>query len=83
LVLRESKCQEAGEDCIMKSFITFTLRHILLGRFKADGMGEACSNMREMRNSENLKRRDHFGRYRCRWEDNIKCISKGKVVPVL
>jgi hypothetical protein len=46
-------------------------------------MGEACSNMREMRNSENLKRRDHFGRYRCRWEDNIKCISKGKVVPVL
>jgi hypothetical protein len=31
LDLRGRKWREAGEDCIMKSFITFTLHQILLG----------------------------------------------------
>jgi hypothetical protein len=28
---KKKKCQEAGEDCIMRSFITCTLHQMLLG----------------------------------------------------
>jgi hypothetical protein len=38
------KRQEAGEDCIMRSFITCTLLQILFGeQIKEDGMGGECS----------------------------------------
>jgi hypothetical protein len=44
LDLRRGKWQEAGEDCIMRSFINFTLHQILLGdRIKEDEIGGACS----------------------------------------
>jgi hypothetical protein len=44
LDLRERKWWEAGEGCIMRSFITFTLHEVLLGRYvKEDEMGGACN----------------------------------------
>jgi len=47
LDLRGRKWQEAGEDCIMRSFITFMLHQTLLGdQVKEDEMGGACSTLR-------------------------------------
>jgi hypothetical protein len=40
----EGGWREAGEDCIMRSFITCMLHHILSGdQVKEDEMGGACS----------------------------------------
>jgi hypothetical protein len=41
-----------------------------------------CSTHGEMRNkykiqAENLQGREHFGRFRCRWEDVMKIYIKG------
>jgi hypothetical protein len=46
LDLRGRKCREAEEDCIMRSFIIFTLHYTLLGwsnQIKEDEIGAACS----------------------------------------
>jgi hypothetical protein len=38
------KWQEEGEDCIMRSFVTYTLHRILLGdQIKKDEIGRTCS----------------------------------------
>jgi hypothetical protein len=51
----EPKRQEAGEDCIMRSFITCTLHQILFGTsIKEDGMGEHITRMGEMREVKNF-----------------------------
>jgi hypothetical protein len=53
-----------------------------------DDMGRECSTHGEMRNkyeiqAENLQKREHFGRFLCRWEDfmktGIKEIRSGNV----
>jgi hypothetical protein len=42
--LRGRKCREAGEDCIMRSFITCTLHQCYNGGLiKNDDLGGACS----------------------------------------
>jgi hypothetical protein len=43
LDLRGRKWREAGEDCIMKSFITSTLNQALLGHQNEDEMGRTRS----------------------------------------
>jgi hypothetical protein len=49
--LRGRKCQETGEDCIMRSFITcvpFTKYY--MGNEIKDKLGRTCSMQGEMRN---------------------------------
>jgi hypothetical protein len=72
LDLRGRKCQEAGEDCIMRSFIACTLHQTFLGENK---MSRTCSTDRKMKNAYNIfvgrpeGKRPHR-RPRCIWEDN-------------
>jgi hypothetical protein len=58
------KWRDAGEDCIMRSFITWTLHHMLLRTSKDDERGNVA-RMGKMGNVykiwlENLKGRDHL-----------------------
>jgi hypothetical protein len=62
--LRGRKWRETGEDCIMWSFIMYTLNQILLWRTRDLRRAKHVARMEDMRNSykiwlENLKRRDH------------------------
>jgi len=52
LDLRERKWQEAGEDFIMRSFITCTLHKVLSGdQTKVDALSQHLACMVEMRNA--------------------------------
>jgi hypothetical protein len=69
------KWQEAGEDCIMMSFISCTLYSILL-RCKEDEMDRACSHAWE-RNAYGIlvgkpEGKRPLRRPRHRWGDNIR-----------
>jgi hypothetical protein len=78
LDLRERKWQDAGEDCIMRSFITCMLQQV-----KEDETGGACSMHGEVRNAykslvEKPEGKISLGRLRCRWEDirmNLKGVN--------
>jgi hypothetical protein len=75
LYLRAWKLQGAGEDLIMRSFLTCTFSQILLGDYvKEDEMGGACSTRGRDEKytkfwSGNVKK--PFKRTRRRWDDNI------------
>jgi hypothetical protein len=83
LDLRERKWQEAGEECIMRSFITCTLHQILLGwsdqgRWHAT---EHTAHIKEMRNAYKtlvgkLKEKRLLERPRHRCEVILQCILK-------
>jgi hypothetical protein len=68
--------QEAGEDCIMRSFIACTLHKILLGLSKSRWSdGRACSTHGEIRNVYKILVGKPEGKRpltgpRRRWEDN-------------
>jgi hypothetical protein len=51
--------REAGEDCIMRSFVVCTLHQILL-QSRAHGMHDRNEGMQKFW-SENLKGRNHLG----------------------
>jgi len=78
LDLRERKWQEAGEDRIMRSFITCTLHQIVWGDLiKVGEIGGACSTQGAMRNAYKILDRSPagkrpLGRLTRRWEDNIR-----------
>jgi hypothetical protein len=62
LNLRGRKWQEAGEDCIMRSFITCTLQ-FYGDQIKEDEVDDACSRRREKHTIiwlQSLKRGDHL-----------------------
>jgi len=78
LDIRGRKWQEAGEVCIMRSFITCTLHQILLEGSNTGGWDGRCMEQEwerwEMNREfwwENLKGRT-FGRPSRAWEDNIR-----------
>jgi len=75
LDLSGTKWREAGENCIMRGFMTCTLHQMLLGRsIKQDGVGDVCSthgiNAYKILVG-NPERKRTFGRTRLRWEGNI------------
>jgi hypothetical protein len=76
LDLRGRKRWEAGEECIMRSFITCTLHQLLLGRIKENEMAGHVARMGDMRNAFKMFARKSEGkrpleRPRSRWEENI------------
>jgi hypothetical protein len=84
LDLRGRKWREAGEDCIMRSFITCTPQHIYKGdEMKENGMGRACRTHESVEKSiKKLVGRSEVKRPRGRptrtWEDNIR-TDLGKI----
>jgi hypothetical protein len=76
LDLRERKWQEAGEDCIMRSFITCTLHKILGYQNKEGEMDRTCSiHGREVKHSVSVRKTEcktPVRRPRHRWEANIR-----------
>jgi hypothetical protein len=44
------KCQEGGENCIIRSFITYTLCQVIERSSQGKLMGRACSRNGEKRN---------------------------------
>jgi hypothetical protein len=80
LTLRDRKWWEAGEGCIMRSCITFTLHKILLGLSRMRWVGQVVW-MGEMRNTHRVlvgkpEGKRLFGRHRHRWEYNIRRYLK-------
>jgi hypothetical protein len=75
--------QEVGESCIMRSFITFTLRHVQLdGNVKEDKTERACRMHGEKRNANRIlvKKPEEerlLGRPKFRLVDNIKMNFRG------
>jgi len=73
---------EAGEDCVMRSFITCMLRKTLSwDEVKQNEMGRACNmHGRDEKCVHSSARKPEGNRSlcacRCRWEDNIKLDLK-------
>jgi hypothetical protein len=69
---------EAGEDCILKSFVTCKRHEILLGdQIKEDEMGWTCSTYGRDKNEYKIligkpEGNNRLGRTRRRWEHNIR-----------
>jgi hypothetical protein len=76
---RGRKWWEAGEDYIIRSFITCTLHHIIVrgDEIKADEMGGACSTLGDRKNVYEIvagkpEWNRLLGRPWHRWEYNIR-----------
>jgi len=69
LDLRGRKAREAGEDCIMRSFITCTLHQLLglLNQMRWAGHVAYRGNEKWIQSLDQGKRK--LGRFRYRWED--------------
>jgi hypothetical protein len=76
LGLRGRKWREAGEDCIMRSFITCMLQ-VLSGWSRRMSWVGHVARIGEMRNTYKIsvgkpERNRPIGRSKRRWEDNIR-----------